>query len=269
MASYRKRTISGLAALSLTLLAGCAGAQRDPMAQINDPHEAGNRRSLAINQALFGPISSGYHAIAPPIIRQGIGNVSSNLNEPRIFANDVLQLRLGAGAKTAGRFIFNSTFGVGGLFDVASMSGLPKQSGDFGQTLFVWGVGDGPYLVSPLLGPSTVRDSVGFVVDEVGDPVGWAFSLTFGYPATLAVGGLDFVSQVDQLKQAQDSSIDFYTFLRSAYYQTRRAQLREAVGLPPSVESPADVDVRPPTPPTTTARKRPRKAAHKPSAATQ
>lgn len=248
MASYAKRTIFGLAALSLTLLAGCAGAQRDPMAHVNDPYETGNRRSLAVNQALFGPISSGYHTLAPPIIRQGIGNVSSNLNEPRIFANEVLQLRFGAGATTVGRFVLNSSFGVGGLFDVASMSGLAKQTGDFGQTLFVWGVDDGPYLVSPLLGPSNVRDSIGFVVDEVGDPASWAFSAAFGYPATLGVGGLDFVTQVDQLKQAQDSSIDFYSFLRSAYYQTRRAQLREAVGLPLSVESPADIAAEPPTP---------------------
>lgn len=262
MASHMKRTILSLAALSLTLLAGCAGAQRDPMAHIDDPYEQGNRRSLAVNQALFGPISSGYHTVVPPIIRQGFGNVSSNLNEPRIFANDLLQLRLDAGAKTVGRFVFNSTFGVGGLFDVASMSGLPKQSGDFGQTLFVWGVGDGPYLVSPLLGPSTVRDSVGFVVDEVGDPAGWAFSTAFGWPATLGVGGLDFLSQVDQLKQAQDSSIDFYSFLRSSYYQSRRAQLREAIGLPVSVDSPADIGAAAGAPPP---KPKPKlRAAHKP-----
>ncbi len=211
------------------------------MARIDDPNEANNRKMLAVNQAIFGPISTGYHA-TPPILREGVGNVSSNLNEPRIFANDILQLRLGAGATTFGRFVVNSTFGVGGLFDVASMSGLPKQSGDFGQTLFVWGVGDGPYFVSPLLGPSTPRDTFGYVVDQVGDPVGLALSLTWGWPATIAIGGMDFVSQIDQLKQAQDSSIDFYSFLRSAYYQNRRAQLREAVGLPVSVETPADVD---------------------------
>lgn len=262
MASHAIRMKFGLAALSLMLLAGCAGAQRDPMAQINDPNEASNRRLLAVNQAIFGPISTGYHA-APAILRQGVGNVSSNLNEPRIFANDLLQLRLGAGATTFGRFVVNSTFGVAGLFDVASMSGLPKQSGDFGQTLFVWGVGDGPYFVSPLLGPSTPRDTFGYVVDQVGDPVGLALSLTWGWPATVAIGGMDFVSQIDQLKQAQDSSIDFYSFLRSAYYQNRRAQLREAIGLPVSVQSPADVDgdtAAPPPKATPKSKKR-----HKPS----
>ena len=241
MASHAKRTALGLAALSSILLTGCASAQREPLAQINDPYEAANRQSLAVSQAVFGPISRGYHAVTPPIIRQGIGNVGSNLNEPRIFANDLLQLRFGALATTAGRFVVNSTFGVGGLFDVASLSGLTKQTGDFGQTLFVWGVGDGPYLVSPFFGPSTARDAVGLVVDEAGDPASWALSLAFGYRATLGLAGLDFVTQVDQLKQAENSSIEFYSFLRSSYYQTRRAQLREAIGLPANVESPAEI----------------------------
>ncbi len=248
MALHAKRIALGLAALSAMVLTGCAGAQRDPMAQIDDPYEAGNRQALAVNQAVFGPISSGYHAVTPSIIRQGIGNVSSNMSEPRIFANDLLQLRFAALATTAGRFVVNSTFGVGGLFDVATPSGLAKQTGDFGQTLFVWGVDDGPYLFSPLLGPSNVRDAVGFVVDEAGDPASWALTAAFGYPATAGFAGLDFVTQVDQLKQAENSSIDFYSFLRSSYYQTRRAQLREAIGLPLNVESPADIDSAAPKP---------------------
>lgn len=258
MASCAKQTVLGLATLSLMLLAGCAGAQREPMARINDPNEAGNRGALAVNQAIFGPISSGYHAITPPIVRQAIGNVSSNLSEPRVFANDLLQLRFGAGATTVGRFLVNSTFGVGGLFDVASMSGLPKQTGDFGQTLFVWGVDDGPYLVSPFLGPTDARDAVGYVVDEAGDPASWALSLAFGYRATVGLAGMGFVTQVDQLKQAENSSIDFYSFLRSSYYQTRRAQLREAIGLPVSVKSPADIGSATQAPPKPSApRKRP------------
>jgi phospholipid-binding lipoprotein MlaA len=230
-----------VATLGSLFLAGCASMPRQPSTRIDDPYEAANRKSLAFNQSVFGPISRGYHAATPPVIRQGIGNVSANLNEPRIFANDLLQLRLGAGSKTVARFLVNSTFGVGGLFDVATTGNIPKQSGDFGQTLFVWGVDDGPYLVSPFFGPATARDTVGLVVDELGDPASWALSATFGNPAAFGLAGLDFVTQVDQLKQAEDSSIDFYSFLRSSYYQTRRAQLREAVGLPSNVESPADI----------------------------
>jgi phospholipid-binding lipoprotein MlaA len=247
MVSHARRIALGLALLSPLLLCGCAGARREPLAQINDPNEAGNRQSLAVNQAVLGPISAGYHAVTPSIIRQGIGNVSANLNEPRIFANDLLQLRFAALATTAVRFVVNSTLGIGGIFDVATQGGLAKQTGDFGQTLFVWGVDDGPYLVSPYLGPSTARDSVGFVVDQAGDPVGWALGVAFGYPAIAGLAGIGFVAQVDQLKQAEESSIDFYSFLRSSYYQTRRAQLREAIGLPASVESPAQIGVHAPT----------------------
>ena len=222
--------------LGSLLLAGCASVPREPSMRINDPYEASNRKSLAFNQSVFGPISRGYHAATPSVIRQGIGNVSANLNEPRVFANDLLQLRLDAGSKTVARFLVNSTFGVGGLFDVATTGNILKQSGDFGQTLFVWGVDDGPYLVSPFFGPATTRDAVGLVVDEVGNP------------AAFGLAGLDFVTQIDQLKQAEDSSIDFYSFLRSSYYQTRRAQLREAIGLPSSVESPADIGATAPAP---------------------
>jgi phospholipid-binding lipoprotein MlaA len=266
MASHAKQMTMGVATLSLTLLAGCAGAQRDPMAQINDPYESTNRRSLAVSQAVFGPISSGYHTVVPPIVREGIGNVGSNLTEPRIFANDLLQLRLGAGATTAGRFLLNTSFGVGGLFDIASANGLPKQTGDFGQTLFVWGVSEGPYLVSPLLGPTNVRDTVGAVVDNWGDPAGWAFTLGVGYPAAMGVGGLEFVTQIDQLKQAQDSSIDFYSFIRSSYYQMRRSQLREAVGLPLSVETPADFATTSPAAPAPKSKPRARRKPTPPPA---
>lgn len=241
MALHAKRIALSLALLGSMLLGGCAGMQRDPLARINDPYESGNRQSLAFNQTVFGPVSRAYHTVAPPQLRQGIDNVGSNLAEPRVFANDLLQLRIDAAAKTVARFAVNSTFGVGGLFDVASTGNLPKQSGDFGQTLFVWGVDDGPYLVSPFFGPSTGRDAIGLIVDEVGDPASWALGAAFGNVATFGVAGLDAATQLDQLKQAEDSSIDFYSFLRSSYYQTRRAQLREAVGLPPYIETPAEV----------------------------
>jgi phospholipid-binding lipoprotein MlaA len=248
MARDSLRIALSAAILGSALLAGCANTRREPLMQINDPHEANNRKTLALNQSLFGPLSRGYHAATPAMIRQGIGNVSANLNEPRILANELLQLRLDAGVKTAARFVVNSSFGVGGLFDVASTGNLPKQSGDFGQTLFVWGVEDGPYLVSPFFGPATTRDAVGLAVDEIGDPASWALGAAFGSPAVYGLAGLDFVTQVDQLKQAEDSSIDFYSFLRSSYYQTRRAELREAAGLPPSVESPADLGHSAPPP---------------------
>jgi phospholipid-binding lipoprotein MlaA len=137
------------------------------------------------------------------------------------------------------RFVTNSTIGVGGLVDIAVQAGIPQQSGDFGQTLFVWGVGAGPYVVAPYFGPSTLRDSIGSGVDMVGDPVGWVLGARFGIVASVATSALDATVKLEDLKEAEDASIDFYSFLRSAYYQTRRAQLREAIGLPPAVDSPA------------------------------
>lgn len=234
-----KRIASSFAVLNLLFLVGCASGRRDPLAQINDPYEAANRKSLAVNQAVFGTIARGYDAVTPPPIRHALINVSANLGEPRIFANDMLQLRFGASATTVGRFVVNSTFGIGGVFDVATPNNLAKQSGDFGQTLFVWGVGDGPYLVSPFLGPSTVRDTVGFVIDAAGSPVGWTLGGEFGDPALFSLVGLGFVTQVDQLKQGEESS-NFYSFLRSSYYRSRRAQLCEAIGARSSAESLAD-----------------------------
>jgi len=151
-----------------------------------------------------------------------------------------LQGRFGAASITLERFVFNSIFGLGGLFDVATQGGLPKQTGDFGQTLFVWGVPAGPYVVRPYYGPSTFRDSIGGAVDTIGDPLGWVVGYwLIGWPWSVGSAGVSATAHLGQWKQAENASIDFYTFLRSDFYQTRRADLREALGLPPGVQSPA------------------------------
>jgi phospholipid-binding lipoprotein MlaA len=147
---------------------------------------------------------------------------------------------LNAAGITLGRILFNTTFGIGGLFDVATAGGLPQQTGDFGQTMFVWGVPAGTYTMTPYFGPSTQRDAIGGVVDSVGDPVGWVLGgVIIGWPWSIGTGALSAVAHLAQWKQAESSSVDFYSFLRSSWYQTRRSQLREAQGLPPEVESPA------------------------------
>jgi phospholipid-binding lipoprotein MlaA len=168
-------------------------------------------------------------------------DINSNLKEPRIFLNNVLQLRLDAAAHTAGRFVVNSVFGLGGIVDIATREGLPQESGDFGQTLFVWGVAEGPYIVRPYLGPSTLRDAVGATVDLFGDPLGLLIGTQVGVAISTAT--LDAVVRLGDLKAAEDASIDFYSFLRSGYYQTRRAQLREATGQPGVIDSPATSDI--------------------------
>lgn len=227
-----------LAALALAAtLTACAGTPRDVALPIDDPNEATNRKVFAFNQALLHPPATVVKALPGPVIDR-MRAVDSNLKEPRIFANDILQGRIGAAGITFARFLVNSTFGLGGLFDVASSGGLPKQTGDFGQTLFVWGAPAGSYTVTPYFGPGTQRDAIGGTVDLAGDPVGWSLGL-LGWQASAATGGLSATARLGLLKEAEESSIDFYSFLRSDYYQLRRADLREALGLAPVTESPA------------------------------
>src|SRR3984893_9819315 len=147
---WRRRAIAWLL---LLLVSGCAGAPRDASLPIRDPNERMNRQVMAANQEVLRPISEAVKAVVPGPVHDRLHDLNSNLKEPRIFVNDVLQLRPVAAAHTAGRFIVNTTIGLGGLFDVAGREGIGQQSGDFGQTLFVWGASEGPYVVLPYMGP--------------------------------------------------------------------------------------------------------------------
>jgi phospholipid-binding lipoprotein MlaA len=219
------------------LLGACAGLPRDLALPVDDPNESANRHVMAANQEVLRPASEFVKTAIPGPVHDRLHDLNSNLKEPRIFVNNVLQGRVEAAAKTSLRFVVNSVFGLGGLFDLASRDGLLQQSGDFGQTLFVWGVAPGPYVVQPYLGPATLRDAVGAAVDMVSNPMGWFL----GPQMAISVGsaGVDAVDRLGQLKMAEDASIDFYSFIRSSYYQMRRNELRDALGLPPVVDSPA------------------------------
>src|SRR5262245_45225216 len=230
------------------LVSACAGAPRDAALPISDPNEKANREVLAANQRILGPISEGVRAAVPGPVHDRLHDLNANLKEPRILVNNVLQLRFDAAARTTSRFVLNSTLGIGGLVDVAGRNGIAQQSGDFGQTLFVWGVSEGPYVVQPYLGPATLRDAVGSVVDMVANPVGWLVGMqvaltTTQVAVTAGTTSVDAVDRLGQLKTAEDASIDFYSFVRSSYYQMRRAERREAVGLPSVIESPATSDI--------------------------
>ena len=221
------------------LLSACAGVPRVPSLPIDDPWEQTNRGILRANQVVLDPVANVVKTLPAPVLNR-VRDLDDNLNEPRIFGNDILQGRFGAAGITAERFVFNSIFGLGGLVDVATPGGLPKQSGDFGQTLFVWGVTPGPYVEQPYYGPATLRDSFGGAVDTVGDPLGWVVGYwLIGWPWSVGSAGVSATAHLGQWKEAENASIDFYTFLRSDYYQTRRGELREALGLPAEVESPA------------------------------
>src|ERR1700732_436120 len=178
---WSKRAIAWLL---LLLVSGCAGAPRDASLPIRDPHERMNRQVMAANQEVLRPISEAVKAVVPGPVHDRLHDLNSNLKEPRIFVNNVLQLRFEAAAHTATRFVVNSTVGLGGLLDVASREGIPQASGDFGQTLFVWGVSEGPYGVLPYLGPSTLRDAVGSTVDMVANPLGWLIATQIALTTT-------------------------------------------------------------------------------------
>src|SRR5215813_2748981 len=236
----RRSQIWGRWAITLALLvvvSACATTPRDASLPLQDPNEDANRQVLAMNQEMLRPVAKAVQTIVPRPVHDRVHDFNSNLKEPRIFVNNLLQGRFEAASKTAARFAVNTTFGIAGLVDLASTQGLPQQTGDFGQTLFVWGVGEGTYMVRPYWGPTTTRDAVGDVVDRFGDPVGLLFGTQLAVAVTSA--SLDTVVKLGQLKQAEDASIDFYSFLRSSYYQTRRRELREAIGLENVIDSPA------------------------------
>ena len=234
----RKWTI---AAVLPVLVSACAGLPRDASLPVSDPYEEMNRQVLAANQEVLRPIAQGMKAVIPSPVQDRLHDLNSNLKEPRIFVNNLLQGRLEAAAHTGARFFVNSTVGIGGMFDVASQQGLPQQSGDFGQTLFVWGASEGPYVVRPYLGPGTMRDAVGSTVDMFSNPIGWMIGTQIA--VTVGTTGLDAADRLGQLKMAEDASIDFYSFIRSGYYQTRRAELRQSIGLPEVVDSPVIADL--------------------------
>ena len=234
-------TISRLTILRLALLSGvaflmggCATPPTDPDAlaaykEANDPLEPFNRAmfdfNLKADKYVIRPLAEGYVAVIPERGRKSIRNALDNLHSPIIFANDLLQLEITRALTTLARMVFNSTIGIGGLFDVVGDSGLPYHDEDFGQTLAVWGVGEGPYLVLPLLGPSNPRDAIGLGVDGYGDPFDRYMTNTHRWYEPLARGALDGVDKraavLDALDQIQRTSLDFYATIRSLYRQRR------------------------------------------------
>jgi phospholipid-binding lipoprotein MlaA len=199
----------------------------------NDPIEPWNRGVFAVNEAIdkavLRPAAVVYRTLVIPEVRTGIGNVLGNLRSPVILLNDALQGETARFGDTLGRFLLNSTLGVGGIFDVAGEHfNMPPHTEDFGQTLAVWGVGDGPYLYLPLLGPSGARDLVGFGVDIASNPLTWVGGelwVTLGYIRT----GLGFLnareSVIEAIDQVRATSLDPYATFRSAYRQLRLREI--------------------------------------------
>ena len=229
--------------LTAGLLAGCATKPKDPedraiYKETNDPLEPMNRAIFGFNQIadklVIHPVTKGYIYVVPSVVRPHISNVLSNLGEPVNFVNDLLQGRGHDAIDTVARFVMNTTVGLAGWNDVAGDLQVPEHHGDFGQTLYTWGVGSGPYLVLPLLGPSNPRDGVGIATDVLLiDPWGYVADAALSDDQALAIDitryGLTVVdrraSTIDLTDKLEKESLDYYAAIRSIARQYRDKQL--------------------------------------------
>ena len=224
---------------AIVLASGCASVPGPPSE--NDPFESYNRAIYKFNKtvddAAIRPIAQAYTDYTPDFVQTGVSNFFSNLADVVVLINDLLQFKFRQAGSDFYRIFVNSTLGIFGLFDPATHVGLPKHKEDFGQTLAVWGVPNGPYFMIPFIGPSTVRDTVGLGVDIYTHPL-------FYYPenSTLAWGlvGVGYINKRAELLGASrvldEAALDPYVFMREAYFQHRRNLIYD--GRPPLEEEP-------------------------------
>lgn len=222
-----KKPLATLAALlvSTMLVSACATHNE------GDPLETVNRGvyqfNTVLDKGLIRPVAKGYRYITPSGIRSRIGNISDNLGEPVSMLNAFLQGDFDQGMVNFWRFVINSTVGILGMHDVAASAGLKEREEDFGQTLAVWGVGSGPYIVLPILGPSNARDTVGKVADWFASP--WTYTADDdGDSIALAVGqGLvERERLINPIDDIYETSLDPYASFRSSYEQFRDAAIK-------------------------------------------
>ncbi|MCH7788482.1 MAG: VacJ family lipoprotein [Acidobacteria bacterium] len=227
--------------------------EADDVNDVNDPLETINRGIFSFNefflQWVLGPISGVYKDFVPDPIRESVGNILHLVKAPIILANDLLQAEWERAWITTQRTVVNATIGVAGTFDVAETLDLPRHTEDFGQTLAVWGIGEGFYLVIPFFGPSNPRDGIGKLVDGYFHPLTrWAANtdreeITYGLFSASAVH--DYSEIKDELDQIRKTSIDYYAAIRSMYRQKRAAEIRNGaeVEFPPIPDLGFDIDV--------------------------
>ena len=231
-----------LVAAALSGLGACA--TRPPASDVeatqefnenNDPYEPANRVGFAISDGLdtyvLAPVARAYRYAVPGVIRRPIHNVLQNMTTPVLFINDVVQTKPRRAGDTFMRFVINTTAGVGGLFDVASDLGYPVHDNDFGTTLALWGVPEGPFLFLPVLGPSNPRDATGFGVDILMDPLTYAPSghgLRTLSAVRIGVSAVDGRERVlDEIDSIKKTALDPYATFRSLYRQNRESTIEQ------------------------------------------
>src|SRR5215471_6905110 len=240
----RKRRTGSASAVVVGLLlccGGCATPTSVPSAtedadSDNDPAEGVNRAifkaNLAADHAIMRPVAEAYTEHVPEVVQTGVHNVVQNLKEPAVAVNDLLQGNLSNAWQSVQRLAVNTTVGAAGIVDVAAKWGLPPHKADFGQTLAVWGVGEGPFVELPLLGPSNPRDAVGTAVDLALSPLTFAGGAPAATYVGVAAGGANVVDtrvqHLEDLDALERNSLDYYATLRSVYRQHREAEISKA-----------------------------------------
>lgn len=230
MTKIRNGLITLLALGCLALIAACSPAPEG--VTVHDPYEPANRAIHSFNKGLdqvaLRPASKAYDAVLPDPVEQGISNFAANLSLPGKIVNHLLQGEFNSASMNAGRFLVNSTFGLGGFLDPAKFGGAPEIDTDFGETLHVWGVDEGAYVELPFLGPSTERDAVGWLVDLIFDPLGNVLPSDLANARSYARGG-EILQTRHSLGSILDTllyeSADSYAQGRISYLQNRRFSL--------------------------------------------
>lgn len=229
-----------IALVAALLTAGCASlpapeAGKPAQTNPDDPWEGFNRSIFEFNESfdawVLKPVAKGYDAVTPTPVRVGVTNFFGNIGDVWVGINNLMQGKPRSAASDLGRFVVNSTMGVGGLLDVASPMGLPRHEEDFGQTLAIWGVGSGPYVVLPFLGPSTARDTGGVSVDLAASPI----RLINDDVTRYQVNAVRLINARADLLPAESvvngAALDKYAYWRSAFLQRRRFVIHD--GNPP------------------------------------
>jgi len=211
-------------------LAGCATPASRKPADPRDPLEPFNRVMFKVNdrldRAFAKPVAKTYKRVVPRPAQTGVTNFFSNLRRPAVMVNDLLQAKWRPAAHDAGRFLLNSTLGLGGLLDPASAAGLDRNDEDFGQTLGKWGMPAGPYLMMPLFGPATLRDATGAAVDELADPVNYVEEDKVRW-SLWGLSLIDRRARLLEIEGALERAYDPYAVLRSVYLQRREYQVKD------------------------------------------
>lgn len=236
-----KKGLACMAIAATATLSGCASLTSH---EENDPLEYVNRGVYQFNETadeyVLEPVAKGYQFITPELVDTGVTNFFSNLDDVVVVINDLLQLKFEQALSDSGRVLVNSTIGVLGVMDMATDMGMPKHHEDFGQTLGAYGVGTGPYVVLPLLGPSTLRDTLGLFADSFVDPI-QLVEESHEMWAAYALKGVDTRADLISSKKILDqASLDPYEFLRSGYFQRREYLIYD--GNPPMDEEFLDED---------------------------